>query len=129
MYELTIEQHFHAAHTIVGHPGKCARPHGHTYIVRVTIAGEQLDSLGMLVDFSYIRGEVSRILDELDHADLNELPAFGPGRNPTAEMIARYVFYALRDRLEFPGVAQPPTFRVARVEIQEGPGSVAAYYE
>ena len=43
MYELTVRDHFDAAHTLRGYDGECSRLHGHTWDVEVTVAGEDLD--------------------------------------------------------------------------------------
>jgi len=87
-FELSVELDFAAAHQIPGHPGKCARMHGHNYRVVVQVAGEELDELGMLVDFADLRTVCQQVIGELDHRTLNELPAFA-NVPPTSEHIAR----------------------------------------
>ena len=55
MYELEVFDTFDAAHRVVGYPGKCDRLHGHTWKVAVHVAGTELDSIGMLVDFKKLK--------------------------------------------------------------------------
>lgn len=92
MFELSVKVEFEAAHRIVDYPGKCNRLHGHNWVVEVGVVGEKLNELGMLVDFKDLKEEVNRVMDELDHHYLNELPAFSEGHNPTAEHIAVYIY-------------------------------------
>ena len=49
---------FDAAHQLVGHFGKCANLHGHTYKVEVVLTGSINDSgssEGMVVDFYHVK--------------------------------------------------------------------------
>ena len=51
MFEVTIEETFAAGHALRNYRGKCENVHGHNYRCQVTLEGEQLDSIGLLVDF------------------------------------------------------------------------------
>jgi len=52
----------------------------------------------MGIDFSELKGILKEITDLLDHTCLNELPFFSE-TNPTAENIARFLFYEAKKRL------------------------------
>ncbi|MCC6731258.1 MAG: 6-carboxytetrahydropterin synthase [Chthonomonadales bacterium] len=92
MYTLIVKARFEAAHDIPGHPGKCARLHGHSYRVEAEFAGATLDSLGMVRDFGDLKSALSDVLP--DHTYLNdEVPA-----TTTAENISRWVFERLAER-------------------------------
>lgn len=121
MFELTTIVDFEAAHRLADYPGKCCRLHGHNWRVEVTVAGTELDKLGMLMDFRDLKGEVNRVIETLDHYYLNEIEPFRTV-NPTAENIARYVYRELAGRVK-PGVA------VRAVKVWESPNSAAAYRE
>jgi len=87
---------FDAAHVLPWHPGKCARLHGHTYRLEVTVSGP-LDERGVVMDFA----EIDEVVDEqvlalLDHRHLNEVLD-----NPTAERVAGLV----AERLSGAGLA------------------------
>ena len=43
MFEVTVEDTFSAGHYLRNYHGKCEKPHGHNYRVRVTLSGEILD--------------------------------------------------------------------------------------
>ena len=44
MYEVSVDETFAAAHNLRNYKGKCEDLHGHNYKVRVTLAGQELDS-------------------------------------------------------------------------------------
>jgi 6-pyruvoyltetrahydropterin/6-carboxytetrahydropterin synthase len=92
MFTLLVKAGFEAAHDIPGHPGKCARLHGHSYRVEAEISGTDLDHLGMLVDF----GDLKSVLNEFlpDHTYLNEVMDC----STTAENISRWIFEKLEER-------------------------------
>lgn len=120
MYELVVERHFSAAHFLPNYPGPCSRLHGHNFIVRVYVRGTQLDAQGMLVDFGVLKKALLGILEELDHYNLNDLPAFAL-ENPTTENVARWI----ADEL---GKQALGGAHVHKVEVWETPGQAAAYY-
>ncbi len=68
----------------------CLNMHGHNWRIKVRMRGHQLDSNGMLIDFS----EIKKILMQFDHRCLNE-HAYFQHNNPTAEELARYFFNQL----------------------------------
>lgn len=81
--DLTKSFRFEAAHRLPEHAGKCARLHGHSYILEVTVRGPVLEPQGMVVDFEDITLAVKReVLERLDHTFLNDLIP-----NPTAENV------------------------------------------
>jgi 6-pyruvoyltetrahydropterin/6-carboxytetrahydropterin synthase len=91
VYEVTVEQPFSAAHYLKDYPGKCANIHGHNYKVQITVAGEGLDQLGMLVEFEIIKKALAPWIDKFDHGFLNEIPPFDR-LNPTAENLAKFFY-------------------------------------
>ncbi len=90
MFEVTVEAAFAAAHRLRGYQGKCEELHGHNYRVRLVVAGEQLDQIGLLQDFTLLKRVLRGIVDKLDHKYLNELPPFDT-MNPSAENLARFI--------------------------------------
>lgn len=63
MYEIQLEHTFDTGHRIVGHEGKCANLHGHTYRVELTAVSLQLVEPGFVVDF----GHLKKAIDGWDH--------------------------------------------------------------
>lgn len=123
MFEIEVSAAFEAAHFIEGYAGKCARLHGHNWTVEAIIRGEELDELGMLVDFKILKAELKKILDDFDHRFLNELETFAQ-ENPTAENIARKIYQRLAASEIFSG-----STKLHAVKVHESPNSCVTYYE
>ena len=91
MYEVSVDETFAAAHNLRNYRGKCENLHGHNYKVRITLAGHELDSTGLLYDFVQLKKAIQDVIRSLDHTYLNERPPFDV-LNPSAENIARYIY-------------------------------------
>ncbi|MFQ5777862.1 MAG: 6-carboxytetrahydropterin synthase QueD [Terriglobia bacterium] len=98
MFEVAVEETFAAGHALRGYRGKCESVHGHNYKVRVVLAGERLDSAGLLYDFVELRQRIAEVIRSLDHRFLNDLPPFTE-LNPSAENLAKYFYQELDRRL------------------------------
>jgi 6-pyruvoyltetrahydropterin/6-carboxytetrahydropterin synthase len=121
MFELSIKTHFSAAHRLEGYDGPCANQHGHNWAVEVYEQGESLNELGMLIDFKDIKSAVRKAMEEVDHRDLNQLPAF-MRENPTSENLARYLYEQLS------GFLNSKMLKVSKVTVCETPGTTASYW-
>ena len=98
MFHVFIKSHFSAGHHLRDYPGNCERPHGHNWKVEVTVITPELDSLGMGIDFRQVKEAVKKVLDTLDHHDLNQHAGF-QSINPSSENIAVYIFNNLQKDL------------------------------
>lgn len=64
--------HISAAHHIPNHPGKCAREHGHNYIIEVGVQGPINAETGMVKDFYTIKTDLLDVIEiACDHRNLN----------------------------------------------------------
>ncbi len=90
MYEVSVEATFAAAHSLRGYKGKCEELHGHNYRVQLVVAGEGLDQVGLLQDFTILKHALRTVIGKLDHKHLNELSPFDK-LNPSAENLARFI--------------------------------------
>lgn len=106
--EIWKEFTFEAAHLLPNVPAdhKCRRLHGHSFTVRVVVRGEPDAKLGWVMDFADIKSAFDPILQRLDHYYLNDIEGLG---NPTAEVLARWIWERLRPRLP----------ALSRIEIRE----------
>ncbi|PLW82815.1 6-carboxytetrahydropterin synthase QueD [Kineobactrum sediminis] len=102
------EFHFEAAHRLPNVPPghKCARLHGHSFQVRLTVSGEAREPSGWVMDFGDLKRAFQPVLDRLDHYYLNDIPGL---ENPTSENIARWIWQQLASALP----------QLAQVEIRE----------
>ncbi|HKD75008.1 MAG TPA: 6-carboxytetrahydropterin synthase QueD, partial [Ktedonobacterales bacterium] len=98
MYQVCKSFSFDAAHILRGYDGNCARLHGHRWEVAVCVEGPDLDGIGMLVDFRFIKEAAQRATANYDHNMLNELSPYDE-INPSAENIARTIYTAIRTEL------------------------------
>jgi 6-pyruvoyltetrahydropterin/6-carboxytetrahydropterin synthase len=121
MFEVTIEETFAAGHALRNYHGKCENVHGHNYRCQVTIEGEQLDSIGLLVDFVELKRVVHSVLDRMDHQWLNEFPPFD-AINPSAENMAKYIYDEVNT-----GLHTKEGVRIAFVKLWETDTCSAVY--
>ncbi|MFC0334934.1 6-pyruvoyl tetrahydropterin synthase family protein [Paenibacillus sepulcri] len=124
-YELNKDMQFAAAHYVPGPgAGHCGNMHGHTYFANVTIAGNELDENGFLVNFSDIK---KLIHDRFDHSLLNEHTALfsdkDPDRYPTTEIVARTMFELIQEFLD----RMPAKPRCVQIFLRETPTSYVVF--
>jgi len=95
---LVHEFRFEAAHRLphvpTGH--KCARLHGHSFKVELTIAGPVNPATGWLIDFGVLFELWQPLHEELDHHYLNDVPGL---ENPTSEVLAVWIWDRMKPRL------------------------------
>ncbi len=120
MFELTISGHIAAAHYLRGYDGPCKDLHGHTWKMEVTVASDQLNGIGLVVDFQEMKRRLHQFLGRLDHVCLNDLPYFEKV-NPSTENLAKYIYR------EFAGQCRP--LRLKQVRVWESDSASITYYE
>ena len=99
MFEVSVDETFSAGHALRGYKGKCENVHGHNYKVRVTLAGRELDSIGLLYDFVHLKQVIQGVIRTLDHKFLNDFAPFDT-LNPSAENIARHIFVEISGQMK-----------------------------
>jgi len=96
-FELNKDMHLSAAHFIPhDDAGNCQLMHGHTYFINITIAGDQLDDMGFLIDFKVIKNLVHK---RYDHTVLNNHPEF-EDKFPTTEQVAEEIWKTIQNKLK-----------------------------
>ena len=91
MYKITVESSFSAAHHLTEYKGNCEKVHGHNWKVLVTAVFKELSANGMAMDFRDLKSILEKVLEKLDHTDINKQEYFKT-KNPTSENIAKYIF-------------------------------------
>ena len=122
MFQVSVEETFSAGHALRGYRGKCENVHGHNYRVRVSVEGPQLDSIGLLCDFTEIKRVIREVIASLDHQFINDLPAFRTV-NPSAENLAKYFYEQVSSQLR----DLAPSARVTDAMVWETDTASAQY--
>ncbi|MBM3907909.1 MAG: 6-carboxytetrahydropterin synthase QueD [Gemmatimonadetes bacterium] len=94
------------------HP--CARVHGHTFRVRLTVSGPVDPATGFVLDFAEVQRAFAPVHEALDHRFLNDVPGL---ENPTSEHLAIWIWNHLR----------PTLAALSAVEITETGASGVVY--
>jgi 6-pyruvoyltetrahydropterin/6-carboxytetrahydropterin synthase len=123
IFRLTVTDEFSSSHCLRNYDGPCEALHGHNFVVEVVFEGERLtQDTELLMDFKELKAVLADVLDKLDHTHLNNLPYF-TRRNPTAENLARYIYWELGRGME----GKPA--HVREVSVYEKSTSKATYTE
>lgn len=120
-FELSIETHFSAAHSLRDYPGDCARLHGHNWHVKLYVECTELDELGLGIDYKVLKSELKAALEPWDHYNLNDVPPFDR-INPSSENVAAELYKEMSSRLDNGRV------RVSRIEICETCTAMVTYW-
>ena len=137
---ITKEFRFEGAHALPGYDGKCRNIHGHSYLMYVTVKGENLNGTGspkegMVVDFKQLKAIVNEnIVDILDHALImhaasplsQELTQAYPNVimvdfQPSTENLICWFAQVLSDKL-------PQGVELFSIKLYETAGSYAEWY-
>lgn len=130
---VTRRVHFNAAHRLHNPArseawnretfGPCNHPnwHGHNYVLEVTVAGAPDPETGFVLNLSHLKEILEkRILQKLDHKNLNLDVDFLQGVIPTTENLAVAIWQELKDAL--------PAGRLHRIRLYETEHNYVEYY-
>ena len=122
MYKLVVKKEFSSAHVLHGHPGDCKRMHGHNWTVEAKVEGDNINKIGMVIDFKDIKNILADIISRLDHRYLNDLEPF-IDNNPTAENISKYIYKELSKNINTDNI------KVSEIKLWETNNSAVIYTE
>lgn len=103
--------------------GACSNPHwhGHNYEMEVTVSGPVDPETGYVLDLKVLKGLLNdRVVDDLDHRNLNVEVPWLEGLNPTTENLVVAIWNRLADRL-------PPGLELHRIVVWETPRNFVEY--
>lgn len=109
-------------HRLSKHPEKCRFPHGHSLRIEVVVRGRELNDHDMVCDYKALKMLVVDVIERLDHAmalnssdpQLDGLTAVGErvllfdDCDPTTEVLARWIFEQMAERMVADGAVQSP---------------------
>lgn len=101
MFELEKTFRFESGHCLQHHDGKCKDPHGHSYILGVSLTSDTLVPTGpkknMVLDFADISAIVKPMIEAyFDHKWLNDTLETD---SPTVEYMAKWIYDYLKPKL------------------------------
>lgn len=131
--KVTRRLHFAAAHRLGREDwsaarnrevfGLCANPnwHGHNYELDVTVEGEVDPETGFVMDLKQLRELVEeRVINQLDHCNLNLDVPWLAGVNPTTENLVVAIWHRIVPDL-------PARSRLVRLVLWETPRNYVEY--
>ncbi len=98
--------------------GKCSNPlwHGHNYVLKVTVKGEQDTEVGYFMNATRLKEIINeKVIAKLDHKNMNVETDFMAGKVATTENLA----IAIWDELKAPLAAEGALLHCIRVEETE----------
>ena len=107
-----------SAHHLLNYDGECENQHGHNWLVEAYVTGNNLDNSNILIDYKVLKKEMKKVLDLLDHKDINELDEF-KGISPSSEILSKFIYTKLKETVP----------QISKVSVWETSTSCATYYE
>lgn len=116
-YTITKRFEFSSAHQLMYHDGKCAKMHGHNFVLEVSVSSNRLydttpeyppyhpksqrlvtdhPKKNMVMDFGDLKDIVKPLVESLDHEIINEVLEEG---QPTAELLAEFFYRGIQEKL------------------------------
>jgi 6-pyruvoyltetrahydropterin/6-carboxytetrahydropterin synthase len=121
MFTISVETHFRASHQLTLPEGSKEPIHDHDWLVTTVVGSDNLDEMGVVMDFHVLKGMVEKITAELENTSLGELPHFRRNK-ASAENVAKHVYVRLRGQL-------PNGVALRSVSVVEEPGCSAQFAE
>ncbi|MEX2527771.1 MAG: 6-carboxytetrahydropterin synthase [Gemmatimonadota bacterium] len=131
--QVTRRVHFSAAHRLFRPEwseernlqvfGACSNPlgHGHNYEVDVTVEGPVDPETGYVLDLKILKELLEeRVLQDVDHRNLNEEVPWLAGKNPTTENLVVAIWRRIAPAL-------PPAIELVRIVLWETPRNYVEY--
>ena len=132
MFEVRVEAEFEAGHRR-GPQGEDLPLHHHQWQVAVRVRSEDLDHIGIVVDFRVLRSVLDEVLAALDQRVLEDVDGFADMAS-TAPAVARWIFENLGERLGHVTGGEGGTeadgaheFWLDAVEVEADPGTRFEY--
>ena len=121
MFEVIVEDEFSAVHYLKLYDGSWEPRHGHTFKVAVSARSSRLDTMGVVVDFEWLKPELKKILSELHERSFNDHPDFKDKMNTSTENIAKFICDRLSKNL------RSEDAKISKVTVWETPDAQASY--
>ena len=121
MFKICVEAHFHASHELALPDGSKEPSHHHKWAVTANVSSENVDNIGIVMNFQTLRGILEEITSQFHNKSLNTIDYFGQN-NPSAENVAKYIFEKLEPQL-------PENVKLEEISVVEEPGCIAKFHK
>lgn len=113
MFEISASASFEASHYIEAEAGAAhyRKVHGHSFVVTASVASQNPDDDGWVMDLGELENLLRRTLVQLDHAVLNDIPGL---EKPTFENILLWI----EARMKAEGVS-PSRLEIERPTLKQ----------
>ncbi|MDD5063626.1 MAG: 6-carboxytetrahydropterin synthase [Phycisphaerae bacterium] len=119
MFTIKLETCFWASHQLALPDGSKEPLHHHNWAVVAKVSGDNLDGMGLVMDFGQLKAKVDEITSGFDNVQLDRIDYF-QRNNPSAENVAKYIFDKLEPKL-------PNGVKLRSVRVAEEPGCSAKF--
>ena len=119
MFTVSVETHFWASHQLALPDGSKEPLHRHNWQITVEVSSDRLNTMGVVMDFCWLKATVKKIVGGLSNTALEEKDYFRQN-NSSAEAVAKYVYDKLEPKL-------PKGVKLDAVTVVEEPGCRAKY--
>lgn len=133
---------FPAGHRLMNYNGKCKNLHGHSFVAEVCLGADQLDGMGLVIDFTDVGRFLKTWIDQnWDHAFIvnnddkkllefllvNNLKVYAlrtgeDGENPSVENLSKHMYKILYEEY-----SSHPGLIIEYVDIWESSSSYARF--
>ncbi len=135
LIQITRRERFNAAHRLFRPEyddamneevfGKCSNPrwHGHNYVLYVTLEGPVNPETGFLVNLKWLGNLIrTRIIDKVDHKNINLEVDFMQGRMASTENLAIAIWEELEEEVKQAGAT------LYRIRLEETENNFVEYF-
>ena len=121
MFTVSVETHFWASHQSTLPDGSKESLHRHNWAVTANVSSSELNSLGLVIDFRWLKAMVDNIVADFDNIQLEHLDYF-QRNNSSAENVAKYIYEKLKPKM-------PNGLKLNNIKVVEESGCSAKFSE
>ena len=119
MFTITVKTSFYASHQLTLPDGSKEQLHYHDWQVIVDVSTEQLNDMGLVMDFGQLKAAVDGIIAEFGKAPLEKIDYFRQNSS-SAETVAKYIYARLQRKI-------PKNLKLEAIRVVEEPGCSAKF--
>ena len=121
MFTISVERRFWASHQLSLPDGSKEQLHGHNWSVTAELSSEELDSMGVVMDFEQLKAMLDDITAGLGDGEFEKNDYFRRNGS-SAESVAKYIYERLITKL-------PQDVKLESVNVAEEVGCSARFVE